>query len=240
MGGAGDVTVVSWNALGSQGMDVPAVADALDRFAPDIVLLQEVQRRQLGALGTAMGRIHAGWRLKHWPIRVPAEGLGILARVPLVDLRVQPLARRWRFWSWRRRIALHVALVVDEKPVRVVNVHLGAGVGVAERARQVHALLEAAPHARVIAGDLNASPGASELAPFAALGYEDVEQRVRGHDAATPTNWAPGPRTTAPSQRLDYVLVRPDVRVDEGFVPDDWERWSALSDHLPVVARLRF
>ena len=46
------LTVVTWNAQGSQGLNIDAAA--LSEFTPHVVILQEVQRRQVGALRAAM------------------------------------------------------------------------------------------------------------------------------------------------------------------------------------------
>ncbi len=232
------LTVVTWNAQGSHGLDVGSAAEGLRAFDPDVVLMQEVQRRQLGALGEALGCAQARWRFKHWPVTVPAEGLGILARRPLTAVHVQVLAHRWRFWDWRRRVALHATVDVGGRPVRVVDVHLGAGVTMEERVRQAERLMAAAPDARLIAGDLNGVPASPVIAACESRGWRDAERRHRDGGACPPTNWEPGPRTAAPTQRLDYLLVDDTVGVVEAFVADDWAFWATLSDHLPAVARL--
>lgn len=234
------ITVVTWNAQGSQGMNVASVASALSELAPDVVLLQEVQRRQLGALGVALGAVDSRWRFKHWGVRIPAEGLGLIAHVPLLEVRSQTLAHPLQFWNWRRRIALHCAVSVGERLVRIVDVHLGAGVTPAERTRQAEAVLAAAPNAAVIGGDLNAGPRDSELAVFAERGFEDAERRLHASSPVPATNWARGPRSDPPTQRLDYLLARPNAEVVSAFVPDNWSTWGSHSDHLPVVATLGF
>jgi endonuclease/exonuclease/phosphatase family metal-dependent hydrolase len=239
MGGQAGLTVVTWNAQGSRGVNTALAADALAALQPDLVLLQEIQRHQLGALRVALSMIDARWRFKHWPVRVPAEGLGILARHPVVEAHSQVLAHRWQFWNWRRRIALHATLRVRGQTVRVVDVHLGAGVDHDERTRQARAVLDHGRGIAVIGGDLNAGPGSQELDAFATAGWSDAETRHRTGGGGSPsTNWAPGPRTAAPTQRLDYLLVRETTEVLDAWVPDDWERWAVLSDHLPVVTRL--
>ena len=239
MGGQAGLTVVTWNAQGRRGMNIALAADALAELAPDLVLLQEIQRRQLGALRVALSTIDARWRFKHWPVRAPAEGLGILARHPVGDAHSQVLAHRWAFWNWRRRIALHATLRIGGRTLRVADVHLGAGVDHDERTRQARALLDHVRRVDIVAGDLNAAPDSAELDAFGAAGWIDAELRLRNGDPRPPaTNWAPGPRTAAPTQRLDYLLVRDTTEVFEAYVPDDWARWAVLSDHLPVVARL--
>jgi endonuclease/exonuclease/phosphatase family metal-dependent hydrolase len=233
------VTVVTWNAQGSRGVDLQAATSALADLGPDVVLLQEIQRAQLRSLATALG-MQGRWRFKHWGVKVPAEGLGVLTRGRIVGLRLQVLAHRWAFWNWRRRVAIHVTIERAGVRTQMVDVHLGAGVTAEERVRQAEALLATAPPAVLIAGDLNAEPESRELATFATAGWRDAERR-RHPDVRRPsTNWAPGGRTAPPTQRLDYLLVRDGTQVEDAFVPDDWERWAALSDHVPVVARLRF
>jgi endonuclease/exonuclease/phosphatase family metal-dependent hydrolase len=102
----------------------------------------------------------------------------------------------------------------------------------------VRALLGASRAADVIGGDLNAPPDSTELAVVDLAGWHDAERRRRPDVPAAATNWAPGPRTAPPTQRLDYLLTRAAVQVRDAEVPTDWRAWGALSDHLPVVARL--
>lgn len=233
------LTVITWNAQGSRGLDVHAAAAALGAFDPDLVLLQEAQRQHVGALRLALGAHDARWRFKHWPVTERAEGLGVVSTLALHDVHVQVLALRWQAWNWRRRIAMHFAVELGDRRVRCVDVHLGAGVSSDERVRQARLLGAAAVDAEVIAGDLNAAPERAEIGVFTELGWGDAERRLHGNITRPSTNWRAGPRTEAPMQRLDYVMVRDAVEVIDAFVPDDWQTWAALSDHLPVVTRLR-
>jgi endonuclease/exonuclease/phosphatase family metal-dependent hydrolase len=234
---AAGITVVTWNAQGSKRPDPVAMAAALRAFEPDVVLLQEVQRHQLQAVAAATGWSGA-WRFKHWGVRIPPEGLGVLVRGAVTAVRTQVLAHPYGWWNWRRRIAVHATLTVAGRSLTVVDTHLGAGVPPAERIRQGAALLAAATDPIVIAGDLNAEPESAELRAFRDAGWWDAERRFRPDVRRPSTNWAAGPRTVAPSQRLDYLLVRDSTAVIGAFVPADWEQWAALSDHVPVVARL--
>jgi endonuclease/exonuclease/phosphatase family metal-dependent hydrolase len=231
------VTVVTWNAQGSKGPDPAAMTAALTALAPDVVLLQEVQRRQLHALAAATGWSGV-WHFKHWGIRVAPEGLGILVRGAVEATRRQVLAHPYEWWSWRRRIAVHAIVTAVGRRFGVVDTHLGAGVTATERAQEAGVLLAATGNAVVIGGDLNDEPESAALGVFRAGGWWDAERRHRPDVVGPATNWPPGARTAPPSQRLDYLLVRDGTRVLDAFVPDDWQRWAALSDHVPVVARL--
>ncbi|MEP6624366.1 MAG: endonuclease/exonuclease/phosphatase family protein [Acidimicrobiia bacterium] len=233
------LTVVTWNAQGSHGLDIDAAASSLREFDAQLIMIQEIQRRQVGALRVALRMADARWRFKHWPVKVPAEGLGILSTQPLAEVRTAVLAHRWSLWNWRRRVAVECSVELGPRRVRFVDVHLGAGVPVAERVRQAHLLITRANGAVVIAGDLNAGPGSEELRAFAARGWTDAERGLHPGTPTPATNWPPGPRVSPPTQRLDYVLARDTVEVVEAFVPTDWEPWAALSDHLPVVTHLR-
>lgn len=233
------LTVVTWNAQGSHGLDISKAATALLEFQPQLVLLQEVQRRHVRALGAAMHAPSARWRFKHWPGTVPPEGLGVLSTIPLRRVRTRVLAHRWEFWNWRRRVALEVQVGWGGRVVTCVDVHLGAGVSSTERIRQAQLVQDRCANAMIIAGDLNAEPNSAELARFGELGWRDAERSAHPGAARPSTNWHGGPRVAAPTQRLDYILVRDSIEVQHAFVPTDWERWAELSDHVPVVAQLR-
>ena len=229
--------VVTWNLQGRERPDLGAVTAALIDFDPDVVLLQEVQRSQTRSLARRLGWFHE-WRFKHWPVVVAPEGLALLSPRPLLGVERRILAMPWSFWSWRRRIA--VAATLAETGLRVVDTHLGAGVGDAERTRQ--ALLTVAMVGEgpgLVAGDLNTSPGSPVLRAYGDAGLEDAWALVGDGDGST--NWKPGPRTEPPTQRLDYVLAGGGVRIVDSWVPsgdEAVERFGPLSDHVPLVVTL--
>jgi endonuclease/exonuclease/phosphatase family metal-dependent hydrolase len=238
--------LTTWNLRGRSRPDLEAVAEELERIGADVIALQEVQRRQTEALASHLGYEHV-WRLKHWPIPVPAEGLAVMSRLGMEDPRVVVLARRWIPWSSRRRIALSVDLSVEadlgRRLLRVVDVHLGSGVGDDERTRQarlVRSLVEPA-ELSVVAGDFNTRPGSSVVRELSATGHRDAWEECRP-GAPGPTNWRAGPRHGPPAQRLDYVMVGPGIELVEVTVPAHGEpgfaRYGQLSDHLPVTVTL--
>lgn len=238
MSGVARVRVATWNLQGGNGLLVEDVATALREMDADLVLLQEVQPRQLRALRHRAGYPHAWWSFKHWPPRKRREGLGVLARGRVSHRSVQRLTHDERPWSWRRRIAQHGVCEVAAARVPFVNTHLGAGVTEDERLQQAYLLLRRRAPDALVGGDLNAAPATRVLAAFEHAGLHDTWHVSHPARPDPATNWAPGLRDVAPRQRLDYVLVPADVDVVDTEVPNDWRRWASLSDHLPVIATL--
>ena len=226
--------ILTWNLQGRERPDLAEVAAVICGSSPDIVLLQEVQRRQARRIASHLGWARS-WRFKHWPLVFPAEGLAVLAPRPPTAVQRIVLAHGAAFWSWKRRIALAATVSGPDGVITVVDTHLGAGVGDAERTRQ--ALLVAGA-GEVVAGDLNTAPGSAVTDALEAAGLRDAWAEARPGEPG-PTNWAPGPRTGPPTQRLDYVFVSPAWSVVVAEVPSigdpGFERYGSLSDHLPVT-----
>jgi endonuclease/exonuclease/phosphatase family metal-dependent hydrolase len=219
------LTVTTWNLQGSAGPDLAAVAAHLREAAADVVLLQEVQRRQARDLAAALRVQSWRWSFKHWPVKIPAEGMAVLGVTGPVEARTVAVTRRWEFWSWRRRIIQ----LGRFGAVAVVNVHLTPHGPTAEddRARELRWLLRHvdATNPTVIGGDFNATPKSPLFDQLRAAGFHDTPD-------VGPTNWS-GPRTGPPTRRLDYLWSSLDVLT--AHVPP-FAGFGPLSDHLPVTA----
>lgn len=259
-----DLVLVTWNLQGAAGLDVTAASAALlgltEPRVPDVVVLQEVQRRQAARIGRALGLAHRLWAFKHWPVVHPAEGLAVLSRFPVRRSVVRTLHRA-PFWSWRRRVAIVAEVVAPAGPVTVVDVHLSPHDLGAHRRAEAEAVAQLAstgvPARTCVAGDLNDVPGGAAHVALLAAGWTDVWARRPLAGTASPptlgadgaTNWSDtGPREgRPPDQRLDYVLVPAAWTVADASVPSGdpgppdaaFDRWARLSDHLPLVSVLR-
>lgn len=243
----GAVRLLTWNVQGSHGVDVAAISAVIRSVAPDVLALQEIQRRQASALATALSMTSRRWAFKHWPVVARAEGLAMLTPHQLT--RASTFAvRRAPFWDWRRRIGLDATFTVDERVVRVVAVHLSPHSEVDRRGREAAFTLTrtaAREPLPIIVGDLNDLPGAGAHAAFVAAGWVDAWQAVHadGDAAAGSTNWTSGGRTgRPPTQRIDYVLAPPGSTVEQCTVVAEaarFDEFAGLSDHLPLVAVVR-
>lgn len=145
----------------------PRIADALASWTEartlDLLLLQEVGHRSIdgAAFAAAIGaRLGFHWiyapanRLR----RADTQGLAILSRYPLVNVRIDALERhRLRFRS-RCRIALAATAISPVGPVRIVNLHLDTRINTRSRLAQLAPVVDAldgVDHPQIVGGDFN-------------------------------------------------------------------------------------
>jgi endonuclease/exonuclease/phosphatase family metal-dependent hydrolase len=237
--------VLTWNLHGSSGVDVDAVAEVIRAAHPDVVALQEVQRRQVAQLAAAFSMPSTRWAFKHWPFTERPEGLAVLSPHRIVRARRFRLRRAW-FWSWKRRVGIDVTIDAGGRMVRVLDVHLTSHDDAAQRVREASTLVSRAAKrepAPIIVGDLNDGPDRSAPAELAAAGWVDGWAAVHAPDELGATNWTAGDRSgRAPTQRLDYVFAPPGSEVLACSIPidgTDLDRAARLSDHLPVAATVQ-
>jgi endonuclease/exonuclease/phosphatase family metal-dependent hydrolase len=229
------LTLVSWNLKGSKGVDTGAVVDHIQAAGADVVVLQEVQRRQARAIARALRAASNRWAFKHWPIRTWPEGMAVIGVTRPAPAHARAITQRWVPWSSRRRILQVATVRLDTEAdsavvdvadaaasatsagpaagtvITLINVHLSSGDAAAIRAVEAGAvvrLVAERDRPAVVAGDFNDQPGANAHARFREAGLRDVWATLRGDDAG-PTNWRGWVAATPgpPSQRLDYVLV---------------------------------
>jgi endonuclease/exonuclease/phosphatase family metal-dependent hydrolase len=238
------LTLVTWNLKGSEGPDLEVVAAHLRDVDARIVVLQEVQRRQATRLAELLGAVAHAWAFKHWPIIVPAEGLAVLSLAGPVTARGIALSHRWRFWHYRRRIALVATTMVDGWPIRLIDVHLSVHGGSDERRREVETVC-ALPEvtgpddgaAVLVVGDMNADPSAPALGTFASVGLTDAWRAAGAGDGRT--CWPSDRREGRPARRLDAVFASGSATIHAASLPDEaaFPTFAAVSDHLPLTVR---
>jgi endonuclease/exonuclease/phosphatase family metal-dependent hydrolase len=223
--------VLTWNIHGSAGPDVESVAASIRAQAPDVVVLQEVRKRQAAALANALSMRYS-WALKHEPYTKlmwwRSEGMAIMTPHLLDAVGHTEISDDQPMRSWRRRIA-QWGLVgrADRSMLMIYNLHLSphddadSRRSEALRASELVAGIGDDP-APVVAGDFNDADDPSII--DALPGVE--------HVAAPMSN-----PSEAPTQALDHVLLPVHARDVEVEAPDGGKQWAAISDHLPVTVR---
>lgn len=236
------VTLVNYNIAHGRGMDdvvdLGRIAGVLEDAGAQVVTLQEVDRHwsersgyedQPARLADLLDMHHAyGANLDLPPL---IEGY------PNRQYGTATLSEH-RILQWRntllplppgeeQRGLLEVLLDVDGRQLWVLNTHL-THVSAEGRAAQVEAILDRVAQLRgpvVLTGDLNAEPGAPELAPLFEVFDDAWDLAGQGQGFTFPT--------LDPDRRIDYVLVTPGIEVRRAEVLD-----TLASDHLPVLVEL--
>lgn len=223
--------VLTWNLHGSKGPDIEAVAAVIRTDAPDIVVIQEIRKRQAAALAGAL-TMRFTWALKHAPYTRAmwwsAEGMAILTPHLLDAAGHTEVSDDQPMRSWRRRIA-QWALIgrADRSMAMIYNLHLSphddaeSRRSEAARVRDIVTAIGDDPPA-IIAGDFNDGDDPTIIEALAGI----------EHVATPPTNPA-----DVPTQVLDHVLLPRNASEVSVNVPTGGANWAAISDHLPVTSR---
>jgi endonuclease/exonuclease/phosphatase family metal-dependent hydrolase len=219
-------------------LDLGRTARIIDDIGPDVIGLQEVDRRfgprsnfvdQATWLAERLG-LHAvfGVNLDFDPLDPGAPrrqfGNATLSRHEIKEWRNTLLPRPE---GGEQRGLLEAVLEVRGRRVRVFNTHLQRNSRVERLAQveRIRAVLAESREPIVLLGDINARPGSPELA---ALTEDLVDAWVTAGEGDGFTL-----DSATPHARVDYVLGSEDVVAKAAAVIA-----SDASDHLPVVADL--
>jgi endonuclease/exonuclease/phosphatase family metal-dependent hydrolase len=219
-------------------LDVGRVAEVLARLEPDVVALQEVdvRRARTGHVDQAHEIARRLDMACHFnaAMRVEEElyGDAILSAYPEQLIQAGPLPGYSRLPQLEPRGALWIEVRLGERPLQVINTHLG----LVPREQQHQARCLAGPSwaahprctgPRVLLGDFNAT-GASVV-------YRTLTAKLA---SARSLALRRSPTATFPSQlpvlRIDHLFVSPEIQVRDVFAPFD-PLTRVASDHLPLV-----
>ncbi len=241
---------------GNQTYQLQTAIDAIARIAPDIVGIQEITRNHphyncddqpalmAKGLQRATGRPWTYVFQQQWftPDRScvdsgrgdgnETEGLALFAPQPLAMKMFQPLWNTGLGLAARQEFAAAIPVAVT---------HLAAQEAHAsDRQRQISGLLPwlmGIGTPRILVGDFNAAPGASEMQPVAAAYRDAWTDAVRAGAALGQLDGI-----THRSKRIDYIFYTPDARltlVSAETVDTVPLVGKEASDHRPVVATFR-
>lgn len=166
------------------------------------------------------------------------SGLALVSSLPVNDVTSRRFLAARGFDAWKQKGALRARVGTPAGEVTVISTHLQAGDSVRDarvRASQVDdllAMLDDAPGAAVLLGDLNLHAGNPE--------DRAIERRLEAAGLRDAARATPAPTYRWKPERFDRILLRDgdDTRlaVDGAVaaIPP-----AFLSDHLPVEATLR-
>jgi vancomycin resistance protein VanJ len=232
------VSVATMNVGNDMAPDDQLVA-AIREMAPDIVALEELNRRQADALARALEDV--------WPHRFTFgdsyEGRGVFSRYPLRGETVLEIA------SGRPDALVEIdvegevltLLVAHPRPPKLKRATLDIPFALQRQLLRLADLaLEASP--AVLLGDFNIRPDTSIYGRLRERGLLDAfVESGEGPERTFPVRLERGRAVagrrmrvkTPPLFRLDYVWHTPDIRSLATWVGGD-----SGSDHLPVLSRL--
>jgi endonuclease/exonuclease/phosphatase family metal-dependent hydrolase len=231
---------MTWNLQGSQRPDITKVADKIQQFQPDIIAIQEIQKHQARALARRLEWSYV-WAFKHngygplLPRR--AEGMAIMSRLPLGNTGNTTLSSGYGRFTYRRRIAMWADINLNAHTITLVNTHLASdavGDEGSNQARTLRTLIyDWQQQHLLIAGDFNDHHRPDIVKILSAEHNQDAWTNATSRSRNGLTN-----PTKTPYQRLDHILVPHTSAVEYVEVPDTNNDWTALSDHLPVIATI--
>lgn len=209
-------------------LDIERTARIINEQKPDIVALQEVDRKadrtkqtdQIAELGRLTGMHFAfGKTINN---SNGEYGIGILSKFPIEKQACTQLPRQE---GAEDRGVLETLLSVDGRPLRFINTHF-CHMHEARRVKQaqkINELFAGDNVPAILCGDMNAQPESSTLKCL----YE------KWTDATDKNPTFPGTK-----EKIDYILFRPSgaFRVKETRVIEE----KVASDHYPVLSVLEW
>lgn len=239
--------VMTYNVHSCIGMDgklaPERIARLIARYAPDVVALQELDVGRARTGGVDQAHLIARYLEMdfhfHPAMNVEEESYGdaILTHLPMRLVRAGSLPGLPGKPRLEPRGVLWVTIELNGIEYQVLDTHLG--LLQRERLLQTEALLGADwlghPDCRgpaVLRGDFNARPS-SPVCRQVRTRLQDTQIELESHR----------PRRTFfgrfPTARIDHVFVDQSIEVLDIEVPDT-ELARVASDHLPLIAELRF
>lgn len=232
------LTLMTYNVLYTSE-DAAPVAASIAQAEPDVIAFQELPYPRAQALAQIMG--------ERYPYRTPVVAdrcyvqVAIWSRYPI--LRVEEVDPDV-FCRLRS-----VVIDFEGQPMRVMGVHAWPYIGLDQesteqgfrwRHEQIDLILdmiEGQPEPLVLLGDLNSAP-MSEVYGTLSIHLTDAFIEAGwglGHTWPAEGGYWYSVPYPARLVRIDYVFHSAEWRAEEAWVGE----WDGISDHHPVVARLR-
>lgn len=236
--------VATWNVhFGADPDELAANLAASELAGVDVLMIQEIEawpdepvsrtRRLAEALG--MTWVYA-------PARVEDDGathgIALLSRFPLEAVAIRQLPFIAYPLRPRRRNALAADIVVGDRRVRVIDVHLDVRIGPADRVLQLDPAIIDQPDRVIAGGDFNTNPWAWVDAAIPLTGTEAIvgmEQAIVIDDYFAGLDFTGALSADVATFRVPGLGVRADDLYARGYqITDAGVAFVDGSDHWPV------
>jgi endonuclease/exonuclease/phosphatase family metal-dependent hydrolase len=221
------VRVLTWNIHAGIGpdrrCDLARIVALVNRHAPDIVALQEVDARRPwdGGPFTYLQRALGPHVVEARAIVAPDGDYGhmVISRWPMRDIALHDLSVSGR----EPRRAIEATVETEHGPLHLVSAHLGLSFAERrEQARRLAALAGSAPDTTIMLGDFNDwVRGGAVTRALSALLPARTEHRTFP--------------ARLPVARLDRIYCRPAAALVRSWTD---AQARCASDHLPVMAEI--
>lgn len=218
--------------LRSERHHIDRICSYIEELAPDVTGLVEVERGSLRNQRVDQVAVIARHLAHHYTYGCKYGRRSVCRFLPILRQQGNVLLGREELTRQAQHFfpvgAKRLIMEVEISELRIFLVHLAITRRV--RRRQIGMLQEVIGEKNgqptIVAGDFNAFGGHSELAEL--LRHTGLRTLNREH--------APTYPAYKPRKELDFILCSPEIEVDH-FAVDAGTR---LSDHLPLVADLRY
>ena len=220
-------------------IDLPAIAETVKRYSPDVLVLNEVRGRgvtdtrytdsEAETIASLLG-YYCYFGRSIYVSGTDPYGNAVLSRYPITEakvFRIPDAFDKTSDWFEPRTVTRAVIELPDGDSRRFFTVfasHFGLSRGELEMASAFSAsLLRDEPNPFVMMGDFNAEPSDEVLTPLYAHSQSLTD--LFGGQKSFPSD--------LPEMRIDYILPSKGITTASAVVPDERE-----SDHRPAYADL--
>lgn len=221
--------VITFNIHYGKISNLDAIGDFLKSIGADIIALQEVDKNQRRSNNFNQGEYLAKY-LDMSYIYGPNIKLGnsqygnaILSKFPILEANNHTLPS-----ALEPRGILEARINVNGELITILNTHLA--ISDRERIGQVDSILRIIGDRRkniILLGDFNEIPEGDNIIRIKET-FKDLWETYGETEGFTFPNWNPG-------VRIDYIFIGNGFAIEEVYISTE-----ALSDHLPVISKLKF
>ena len=217
-------------------IDLKKVADAIKAEGGEVVCLNEVYGKGPHPHFTAQAKEIAEFLGYEWhfapAIKITGAGPygnAFLSKYPIIKAETVPVPTvpRTHEGYYEDRCAFCVVVDVEGRYLTVVGCHFGLQPEEqVECVKTVCDLIDASVYPVVLMGDFNVTPEDKVLEPIRQR-LKDSADMAGGSEATFPSD--------KPDIKIDYLFYSPELTLEAVTIPK-----KIVSDHLPIVAQIRF